>query len=306
MDEVGFLLMPLCCGCWLLPLVALGIVYGVGQSILYAWSNRGIERGGMYCAQCRFDLRGATSEQCPECGASLLEPARPGLRCGGVRVHNVDPPMLLGWRLLSYLLGGFAPAVAVVLIAGALLPVNYTRSIWVELDAPLLAQFNPVTFTVDMKRTWLGSEVFDELYCWEAGYDRVQPFNNATRPDSAHAEQVWQGLVSQRGDTIPLAVGQAMRDEFVAVLLAACRADRAAARAELNQFRMSWGSETYLAYHPLYIILSLFLVGGAMAGLIWAAIRHNRADLKAHQESVERVLTRYRKRVEATRRQMGG
>lgn len=293
--DIGSLLFSLCCGCWVIPLVIVGIVYGLSQSVRYAWSSRGVEPDGMYCAQCRFDVRGATSEDCPECGAYLLHAPEFGSPCGGILVKDVDPPMGLAIRLLVYLLAGFAPAVAAVVFFGMLLPINYLHNTWVELSVknhPNL--YTEINLSIDARRSWIGNKRLDELSCWQADDAALDQFNTADPRDIAAAQAVWDSIWAEQGFVLSEADQAALRDEFAAVLLAACEFDEKKARSELKQFQMDWYSYSKSSFHGLYILFGFFAV---IAALIVISIRAQRDHGAIHAEfyqKIERVQSRYR------------
>ena len=291
-DEILF---AFCCGCWVIPLVVISIVYGFGQSLQNFFSTRGVERGGMYCAACRFDVRGATGENCPECGAYLLQATHRSAPRGGILVQGVDPPMGLGMRLLVYLVSGFAPLVGAVFIFGMLLPINYQHTTWVGLDLPNNpGYYSSVRLQIEAKRSWISTKRFGSLNCWDADYNTVQRFNAADGRDPELAEAVWDSIISENPDLVPADQREALRDEFVAVLLAACEFDEDKARGNLSQFVMDWGGYTDPTFHGLYILFGFVVV---MAGLICLGYRVQRdheASSRAFEEKVNSVQSRYR------------
>ena len=289
------LLFAFCCGCWVIPLVVISVVYGAGQSLQNVWSMRGVERDGMYCASCRFDVRGATGENCPECGAYLLQGAHYSSPRGGILVHGVDPPMGAGMRLLVYLVSGFAPLVGAVFIFGMLLPINYHQMTWVHLDLPNSPNYySSISLQVEAKRSWISSNRFDSLQCWEADDEAVRRFNDADGRDPDLAREVWDSIITDNPDLVPADQHEALGDEFVAILLAASEFDEGKAKASRSQFVIDWNGYTEPAFHGLYILFGFVVV---MAGLIclgYRAQRDQEASSRAFEEKVNSVQSRYR------------
>jgi hypothetical protein len=297
MDIVS-LLTSLCCGCWIVPLAGFGLLYGIGHSIGHALYARGIKQDGMYCAGCKFDVRGATGERCPECGAYLLEPASSLAPRGGIVVHGLNPPMSLGLRELIYLVAGFAPIVAGVVVLGLLLPINYQHTTRVYLTPNNHAGNDYLRFSVDSQRSWLGSKQFEELNCWQANSGTVEAFNEADQPNEAQAQKIWRDIMASFPDLIPAQQRTDMCDEFVAVLLAACAFDQTQARRELNGFQMEWESETEPVFHWLYTVFCFIAVIAGVVLLVLRALKDHDVAIKAYLEIVDGIQQRYRQMLE--------
>ncbi|MEM6258708.1 MAG: hypothetical protein AAGI37_10395 [Planctomycetota bacterium] len=293
--DTGSLLFSLCCGCWVVPLIIVAILYGLSSTVRYAWSSRGVEPDGMYCAKCRFDVRGATSESCPECGAYLLHRPDALSPRGGIMVKDVDPPMSLGMRMLVYLLAGFAPAVAAVVSFGMLLPINYVHNTWIELTLPNHPSlYIEIDLRFDAKRSWTGNKRPDEFSCWQADAAIVDQFNNTDPPDAVIAQAVWDSIWTEQGFVLTDADLAALRDEFAAVLLAANEFNEKKARKELKQFRMDWHGYSEPSLHGLYILFGVFAVIAALIAIFFRAQRDHEAIHAEFEQKVDRVQSRYR------------
>ncbi|MGB0766153.1 MAG: hypothetical protein ACPGYV_00425 [Phycisphaeraceae bacterium] len=305
--DVSGIFAGLCICCWVVPLIALGLPYVVFQSIRYGVQTRGVQPDGMYCAGCRFDVRGATGERCPECGEDLLSPASPRRPRGGILIDGLDPPMSAGVRVVLYLLVGAAPMVFGALIVGLMLPINYDRTLSVSL-APksneAIAAFGStqLDFGIDAERSWLAPSEFDRLESWDVSWQTLDAFNKVDPPDQTAARQVWASVVEEWGIGDPSAVSSAVGDEYVAILLAACSFDRDAAKAQAYHFRMDWVVYSYPSYHPVYVVLAIAAVVGGLVLLVRWAMREAESNQRDFFAKVQRVNERYREMLSANDR----
>ncbi|MEO0477433.1 MAG: hypothetical protein AAF085_15930, partial [Planctomycetota bacterium] len=277
------------------PLIIVAILYGLTNSVRYAWSSRGVEPDGMYCAKCRFDVRGATSESCPECGAYLLHGPDQLDPRGGILVKDLDPPMSQGMRMLVYLLTGFAPSVAAVVFFGMLLPFNYLHELRVELALPNQTySYSEVDLWVESKRSWIGAKQFDDLYSWQADASALRQFNNANPRGLDDAKAFWDSIMAEQSFDLSTEEQSVLRDEFAAVLLAVCEFNESKARGELKQLQMDWYGYSEPSFHGLYV---LFCFVAVIAALIAIGVRARQDHEAIHAEfsqKVERVQSRYR------------
>lgn len=302
-DFPGDLISLLCVGCWVVPFLAIGIPYAIWRSVRRSLQTHGVGEDGLYCANCRFDVRGGTTWVCPECGHQLRQWISPGLPRGGIIIKDLNPPISSGMAILFYVIAGFAPAVMAVLILGMLLPINYTRGEFVYLHLPPSTQtmnlpWISVNLTAHAERSWTGSREFNELTCWELSSHVQQQFNLADPQDRDKAALVWDDLTKQYPEfqTEPEAV--AVREEFVDLLLSIRAFDRPSAEKRASLFDIEWSSETYVDFHPVYNVLCVTAVFVVVVLLIVWALRDREKAVRQYHARVEQVMNRYAKVVE--------
>lgn len=118
MDEVFEAVCPALCACWLVPFALIGGLLLIVESFVTGWRWRGLDKQGLFCRRCRFDLRGASERRCTECGA--------GLDLWGVLAPGVDPPLNLASRVLLVTMGCVGPLILAGVLLAMVVPFNYT------------------------------------------------------------------------------------------------------------------------------------------------------------------------------------
>lgn len=118
MDEVFEAVCPALCACWLVPFALIGGLLLIVESFVTGWRWRGLDKQGLFCRRCRFDLRGASGRRCTECGA--------GLDLWGVLAPGVDPPLNLASRVLLVTMGCVGPLILAGVLLAMVVPFNYT------------------------------------------------------------------------------------------------------------------------------------------------------------------------------------
>lgn len=118
MDQVFESICPALCMCWLVPVAVIGGLVLVIESVATGWRWRGLDKQGLFCRGCRFDLRGAASRRCAECG-TILGPYT-------VLAPGIDPPMNLGFRILLATLGCIGPLILLAVLLAMVMPFNHT------------------------------------------------------------------------------------------------------------------------------------------------------------------------------------
>ncbi|MEM9415279.1 MAG: hypothetical protein AAGA29_07375 [Planctomycetota bacterium] len=134
--------------CWLLPLGALGGLILIGGVVRSAWRARGLEPGGLYCAGCRFDLRGCASWNCPECGAHLDD--------GRVLTAGNDPPMGLFARMLLVSLAVAGPLVFAGVLGAVVWPGNYEVDRTLRLIPVVHGPYAEFYLEAQAESSWFG------------------------------------------------------------------------------------------------------------------------------------------------------
>ena len=108
MVPAATLVFPLLMRCGLPPLLALPFAFATLIGVLIALlllidRPRVIERCGLRCKRCGYDLRGQSEPRCPECGAQLDAEQQAALKTGDVPVTTKRRPRML-WPLLGLLI----------------------------------------------------------------------------------------------------------------------------------------------------------------------------------------------------------
>ncbi|XAL98691.1 hypothetical protein OT109_14015 [Phycisphaeraceae bacterium D3-23] len=134
---------------WLPPLLAIGVPVLILRLRQTVWQWRGLERGGVFCAGCRMDLRGAAGGKCAECG----RPLKPDT----VLTPGITRPMSSGVTiLLTMLLSSAGLLVAGVLLMMAL-PMNYTIDRALHLTPRnSVEKYDTVVVASRREATWWG------------------------------------------------------------------------------------------------------------------------------------------------------
>jgi hypothetical protein len=85
------------------PITLLALSAAVVGMLLLLDRPRVIERCGLRCNQCGYDLRGQTTPRCPECGAEFDPRQQAYLAAGVVPVTTARRPLML-WPLIGVLI----------------------------------------------------------------------------------------------------------------------------------------------------------------------------------------------------------
>ncbi len=296
---MGSLIAPLCVGCWLIPLIVIAVCYGLLRSITHAWETRGIGTDGLYCAKCRFDVRGGTGWTCPECGSQLKRWVSLNDPRGGIIVKGLKPPISQGMSILIYLTAGFVPAVVAVTILGLLLPINYRHSASVTLQFPAPASPPTSDYATHLnlypraERSWLGPSKLQHLDCWDVPADALNEINASERADEASAEVVWEAVVSKYPGLAEDDKADATRDEFLELLPLVCAFDERGSQSRMNRFRVDWYRNQHTDYHPLYILFGFAAVVTAMALLARKSVKDSTNQHDEYGQKVEQIMNRY-------------
>lgn len=305
----------LCFGCWLLPLTAIGIPYIIIRAVLNAWQTRGIgtDAQGLYCAKCRFDLRGGTTMHCSECGSYLGHPPSLEHPRGRILTPGSDPPMHPAMIQLFALAGGFAPVLLVLLLVGLLLPINCQTLSHIDLIGPETKNTQPlpsyareVNFYLEADPSWGSPTSLEYFSSYNTKSDACEQVYQQRITPREGGELYWEQLVTERPELLELTDPAGVRAEFIDLFVAIAEIDEKSAKARANRFRVEWDSYTDVNYHPFYI---LFVVMGCIAGLVWLGVVANRANeksQKAYRDRLALLQERYARVVESSRELMHG
>ena len=143
MDEVFEAVCPALCACWLVPFALIGGLLLIVESFVTGWRWRGLDKQGLFCRRCRFDLRGASGRRCTECGA--------GLDLWGVLAPGVDPPLNLASRVLLVTLGCVGPLILAGVLLAMVVPFNYTTDRTLNLTPKGESQLITRRFSIDLR-----------------------------------------------------------------------------------------------------------------------------------------------------------
>ncbi len=152
MDELFEAVCPALCACWLVPFAVVGGLVMIIESVATGWRWRGLDRKGLFCRRCRFDLRGASGRRCAECGA--------GLDLWGVLAPGVDPPLNLASRVLLATIGCIGPMVLAGVLLAMVMPFNYTTdrtlTLTPKVESLLITRHVPIELRAYSERTLWG------------------------------------------------------------------------------------------------------------------------------------------------------
>lgn len=287
----GFMIEPvrlvvlLACLCWSVLFGLSAVTHLMRWVRLRFWSNLGLEREGIYCTTCRFDVRGATSDTCPECGAHLLVSSNSAGSRLGIMAKGITPPMGYLYRASVYVLVGSFLSFSAVMVVGKLLPINYEPWLYVGLDRLGKSHPDIIVITIDAKRTWTNRYELDRASSWQADDQTVQAFNKGDHRDDALINAIWVDVVSNKPQSLPLAERDDLREEFVAVFRAACDFDEQRARDSVDLFSLEWHMYHRSTFHPWYTALGFIFVITTIIYLLFRAQRDiDKAFAQYHQK----------------------
>lgn len=136
------------CGCcWIAPALLFVLPVVISGMVYHSWRMRGLKEGQLYCAGCRYDLRGGASMTCPECGQSLTGE--------GIVQAGLNRPL----DVTSSALIAFVLAAAPVFVAGYMLlainPYNYQRNtqVWLRTPFSVSAQAEEMAIFIATERS---------------------------------------------------------------------------------------------------------------------------------------------------------
>lgn len=293
--EALFETLPaLCCGCWVLPLVALTVVSLISHGITAGWKNRGLEPGKLYCAGCRFDLRGASGLTCPECGSTLSNK--------GIMVGGDDPPAALGYQLLLVMALTTAPIIASVIVLLVALPMNYAtvQSVLLRTVYPMPSDDENISIRLRIERgAWTGRidemsvRVYDDSF-QSVGW-KIDPDASA---EQAYAEPEFvQRLQTLASETDDPRTQQALLDQLHAV-------HRALQENQGNQVMylpgpmlVSYESNQDFSPNPLIVLVLAGLGLWLWCYLLVRTARTSAEQAEHHEQKRRAVAERYRQQV---------
>lgn len=301
----------LCCGCWALPLAVLGAYTVIRAGITSAWRKRGLEDGVVYCANCRFDLRGATSFQCSECGGTIYP--------SSLLMTALQPPAGLLTRAAFYLIAGFAPTVFALYLLGTALPFNYHDSREAEFAVAYTqdahTQFGSLHFYADSSDGLFGVRESDRVRIdlsyelWQHAVEHAPAHPKHSYDvdwrDTQAVHDVWDriGIAADLPDeTDP----EELRDAFVRVARSVGRGVEPDLGQHSTAFRLErWDRYQYEEPHQGYILFGIFILVIGMLGLIVLAARHQQRAEVEYTETVQAVYKKFETLVNDNRQAMG-
>lgn len=297
-DSLDDLFLPLCCGCWIIPLVALLTINSVVVGLVTAWQTRGIGNDGLYCARCKFDVRGATNWQCSECGSELRRWFGPGSPRGGIIIKGLNPPMSPATTILFYLIACFAPAVVFMSFVGMVLPINTRYSLDATLSIPA-SNWQPGIFAPEVsfygiaEPGWLGPGRLEMLRSNNLDWSELPLVYADGKLTRASAERVWAQVIEAEPWLDASPNREALREEFIDLLGAIARFDQADARARAKLFKLRWHTETATDYHPAYFFIAGTVVFGVLLFAAYRAVRDAEWRQQNYYTRVKAVQERF-------------
>lgn len=292
-EELFEALPALCCGCWILPLVVITAVGLVSQALSAGWKNRGLERGRLYCANCRFDLRGGSGLTCPECGNTL--------NASGITVGDDNPPPGAGYQILLVMALSTAPIIAAVIVVLSVLPFNYVRTDRVSMDDRYVhvPQVNRLDIYISASRgRWFKN--LDELEIQMYGRDSSVGWS--MRPD-ADPEKVFSPEVfAQRTAELgvefdPPGMEERFRTQLVLLLRMLIEDQGKAIELAPGPMAVSYSSDNDFSPHPLVVLLFAGLGCWLWGYLLVRTLRSNTNAFEQYHEKQRAVAERYRRQV---------
>lgn len=310
---MDYLFAPLCLGCWMLPLLIIGVIYAIVRASVNAAQTRGIDSDGIYCAKCRFDLRGNAGFACPECGDDVNRPVGPGYPRGGIIVKGLHPPMSRAMAAVLFVIGGFAPAVIAVIVVGMMLPINYEThvSVDVSMNRPgthQVPQQLDVRFSGVQERSWTGEGdlLSLDLYTYNPyEYVRLVPLSKDESAKQVAAD-CWARWSDDPAWSIPPEHKEALGKEFVLLCQRFAQGDFESAGAKTPSFIVEYDEYKYSAFHPIYTLFCFLCVIAAIGLLIWLAVREVSKLEKQFAEKVSGLSERFKALVQSNQARMRG
>lgn len=310
-DFPGELIGLLCLGCWALPLAVVGVPYAIARGVQTAWQMRGVGDDGLYCAKCKFDLRGGTDWACPECGARVDRRPSFELPRGGILIRGIDPPMTTAVHVMFYMLFGFVPAVCAVLILGVLLPINDQKEVSTNLllshpdiQGSVYAESGLMYFNATSERSWTGSARARSVSVWVQDQHIVE---HRLTPESMSRfkQQVWSVLESGNAEHIQSRGRDAVREEFDEIIDALLALDRPAAEAGRAEFVVQdWYGYSSSSFHPLYTLFAVLVVIAVLALFARRGVRDSQRNADEFNRKVRVLHDRYAALIEQNRERM--
>lgn len=309
-DFPGDLILPLGCGCWLLPLLALGLTYGLFSVIRRGINHRGVGSDGIYCAKCKFDVRGGVHWDCPECGNQLRQHASPRFPCGGIVSSGIDPPTPHLIRILFYLFVCGFPIAAGLMILGMLLPINYRPSAEISLylpdpTDPAVAYEDYVPFEATAERSWTGSGRLASLESWllEVRLD-AEDYRGSDLALKQVLALIWDELVATHAWLKEDAEYELIRAEFIAIFSVMGEMDEQAVQAQASRFKLDWSSDSEADFHPLYTPLASLVWLALIVLVIRRALRDGQSAESLFYTEINAVQAKYAHLVEQNYKRM--
>lgn len=292
-------------GC-VIPVVLIGSIFAVRRVLQALWHDRGLEEDAIYCAQCRFDLRGAMEPRCSECGAIIGEL--------DLLVKRSYPPFGKLFHAATYLAVGFGPSVFVLIFIGWLLPFNYHVLRTVELE--IYYQQSPggigSAWIQTASRDGFGRSSDAEAVVVSLEdhlLKQVQQHDSTAWPgnrsvdwrDEQAVSDVFDRMYGFLADDGNDAETRRVRGDFLMVCQAVGRNERPG-HLQATSIRLArWDEDRRADPHPLFIVGFFILVVNILIVLTWLALRHARRAAEAYAASREQLANRFEAIVEENR-----
>lgn len=292
-------ILPAVFGCCGLPLLLILIIYSVLKGLRNQWRNRGIEPDGLYCAACRFDLRGGVSLTCPECGALLHRQAMSASPVGSMLSTELSPPISRTDRILLYLLVGAAPIVLGLWIIGTMMPINYATVVDFQLTGPddigQTSSFATETrFEINSNSGWTTPQSLHQIRANPSGHTYTpKDSDDQDAQLRAFASKTWRALIQREPWHAQGPSAQAARDEWGALIYAACTFDRQATKNQASYFQPIWSERPVSHFHPVYLFAACAVGLACLTLLLYRAIKDAAKDHRAFTKKVHAIHDRY-------------
>jgi hypothetical protein len=292
-------------GC-VIPVVLIGSFLAVRRVVHAYWRDRELEEDTIYCAHCRFDLRGAMAPRCSECGADIAEP--------DLLVRSSTPPFGKLFHVVTYVALGLAPSVLLLTLIGWLLPFNYHVVCTAELEISYQQSPGRIgsAWIQAESRDGLGRErdaqtvvisLEDHLQKQVQQHDSAAWTGNRSFDwrDEQAVTDVFDRMYGFLADDGNDAETRRVRSDFLMVCQAVGRNKRPG-RLEATSIRLGrWDQIRRADPHPLFIVGFFVLSVNVLLVLIWLALRHARRTAEAYVASREQLISLFKSIVEANR-----
>lgn len=290
-DDVFDLIPGVCCCCWIAPALLVILPAVIVGMVKRGWRLRGLKAGQLYCAGCRYDLRGGAGMACPECGQPLTDQ--------GIYQAGLDPPQDAATNgLMAFIL-----AVAPVFVAGYVLlainPYNYQRSTQVWLRTPMSTQVDELSIFIATERgrwhdgvieyeIWLNGPEDRRSWSIEPGQDPSSVFTAAAFDRKMRAVGV---------DFVDAKDQENHRDQLVRAVE---QLDASGTMPPTLNTPMKITYRTRLKFVPGSIQVILVIIGGivVLAYVLQWALRYSETQRRVYHEKRCAVAERYRRQVE--------
>jgi len=300
-DGVFTSMMGWMCFCWLVPLGMFGVMYGIVNGLSNTWRTRGLERHELYCAACRFNLRGNGSRQCPECGRYA--------DAENILSKGYSPPMTSAARMLFVSMIFLGPVMILVMGAGRLFSFNFEVSRHVTVFDQT-GEKGRIELSRDGREGWPFDPEACTMQLFATGAEDVEPYVVTLRPARgvAPAERIdgvaWSQIeramgIDNRED------GELSRRRHVALVEVVSSMDRgvyASFPATLGFEVIGHGVSKRYSPHPVFVLIVVVLSAGVWISQLFVAAKFQRKVDKEDADKRNALIAQLDRWIERNRK----